>query len=90
MEGSTLVLLLLLFVEDDIETVSVAAYTKERMTECVLEAGALNALIEGARDEADSDAVERRWASHPRLLWVDADELDEAEFRCEIALFQPW
>ena len=86
----TLVLLLLFVVEDDIENVSVTAYTTDRLTECVLEAGALNALIEAARDESDEDALERRWGSHPRLRWVDADEVDDAEFRCEVALMQPW
>ena len=86
---STLVLMLLLFVGDDMKTVSFYENSKENIRECVFEANALNSLIEHACQETDEEEAERILRSTSRSNWVDADDMEDSRFECDLVLVVP-
>lgn len=85
----SLIIMLLLFVDDDIQVASVTDHTDEKLIECALEAGALNRIIEQARRLDWEEAVELL-NGNGRLRWVDEHEVDDARFECKVVLLEPW
>ena len=82
----SIILMLLLYIGDDIKTVSFYKSPEHDITECVLEAGALNVLVDAARRESDEEEAERQLLRHPNLRWIDVDDLEDARFDCTTAI----
>ena len=82
----TTVLMLALFIGEDLESVSVHPGANDQIKPCVQQANALNDMIELAREADDDEEREGVLSRHRRLGTIQEHELYDARFVCEIVI----
>ena len=85
----TILLMLILFVDDDAETVSFYPYSEQNVHECVTVASSLNRRLDRIRDLRNDDVVDHELGKVWRFRNVDASNVDDARFECDVVSVEP-
>ena len=85
----TILLMLILFIDDDAETVSFYDYSEQNVRECVTDASLLNRKLDRIRDLRNDDVVDHELGKVWRFRNVDASNVDDARFKCDIVSVEP-
>lgn len=85
----TILLVLILFIDNDAETVSFYDYSEQNVRECVTDASLLNRKLDRIRDLRNDDVVDHELGKVWRFRNVDASNVDDARFKCDIVSVEP-
>ena len=85
----TILLMLILFVDDDAETVSFYAYSEQSVRECVTDASLLNQKLDRIRDLRNDDVIDHELGKVWRFRNMDASNVDDARFECDVVSVEP-
>ena len=89
MDMPAILLMLILFVDDDLETVSFYAYSEQNVRECVTDASSLNRKLDRIRDLRNDDVIDHELGKVWRFRNVDSSDIDEARFECDVVSVEP-
>ena len=86
---ATILLMLILFVDDDAEAVSFYAYSEQNVRECVTDSSLLNRRLDRIRGLRNDVVIDHELGKVWRFRNVDASNVDDARFECDVVSVEP-